>query len=84
MSSIVYDAHGCGIDTHLHIDQADDIVRYCNGYADLVAALTDAKRRMRNCRGAIESNQVVDKDVHGGLTRGMEAIDAALAKAVQS
>lgn len=42
-------------------------------------ALEAAKKRMRNCRGAIESNQVVDKDVHGSLKIGMADIDAALA-----
>lgn len=46
----------------------------------LEEALTAARKRMRNCRGAIESNQVVDKDVHGSLTRGMADIDAALGK----
>lgn len=46
---------------------------------ELVKALEQAKKRMRNCRGAIESNQVVDKDVHGSLTNGMADIDAALA-----
>lgn len=45
---------------------------------ELVKALEAAKKRMRNCRGAIESNQVVDKDVHGSLTRGMADIDAVL------
>jgi len=45
---------------------------------DLQAALTDARKTMRNARGACESNQVVDKDVEGQLTRGMERIDAAL------
>lgn len=46
--------------------------------AELEAALEQAKKRMRNCRGAIESNQVVDKDVHGSLTNGMADIDAAI------
>lgn len=45
----------------------------------LVDALKEARKRMRNCRGAIESNQVVDKDVHGSLTSGMTEIDAVLA-----
>jgi hypothetical protein len=46
--------------------------------AELVKALEQAKKRMRNCRGAIESNQVIDKDVHGLLTNGMADIDAAI------
>lgn len=50
------------------------------GEADLVKALEQAKKRMRNCRGAIESNQVIDKDVHGSLTNGMADIDAALSQ----
>lgn len=46
---------------------------------ELVKALEQAKKRMRNCRGAVESNQVIDKDVHGSLTNGMADIDSALA-----
>ncbi|QHJ81418.1 MAG: hypothetical protein [Bacteriophage sp.] len=42
-------------------------------------ALIAAKTRMRNCRGAIESNQVVDKDVHGSLQNGIRDIQEALA-----
>ena len=44
----------------------------------LVDGIQQARKRMRNCRGAIESDQVVDKDVHGSLTRGMADIDAVL------
>lgn len=51
--------------------------------AEALKALEAAKNRMRNSRGAIESDQVVDKDVHGSLTRGMSDIDAAL-KAIQA
>lgn len=42
-------------------------------------ALIAAKTRMRNCRGAIESDQVVDKDVHGSLQNGIRDIQEALA-----
>jgi hypothetical protein len=42
-------------------------------------ALIAAKTRMRNCRGAIESDQVVDKDVHGSLGNGIRDIQDALA-----
>ena len=42
-------------------------------------ALIAAKTRMRNCRGAIESDQVVDKDVHGSLQNGIRDIQDALA-----
>ena len=42
-------------------------------------ALIAAKARMRNCRGAIESDQVVDKDVHGSLGNGIRDIQKALA-----
>lgn len=41
-------------------------------------ALIAAKTRMRNCRGAIESDQVVDKDVHGSLQNGIRDIQEAL------
>lgn len=44
----------------------------------LRAALSVAWMRMRNARGAVESNQVIDKDVRGTLTRGIEEIDAVL------
>lgn len=42
-------------------------------------ALIAAKTRMRNCRGAIESDQVIDKDVHGSLQNGIRDIETALA-----
>lgn len=42
-------------------------------------ALIAAKTRMQNCRGAIESDQVVDKDVHGSLQNGIRDIQEALA-----
>jgi hypothetical protein len=64
------------------------IVKAVNAYeanqstiAKLTEALESAKKRMRNCRGAIESNQVVDKDVHGSLGNGIRDIDAALSLA---
>lgn len=46
--------------------------------AELEKALEQARKRFRNARGAIESNQVVDKDVHGMMQRGMDEIDATL------
>lgn len=46
--------------------------------AKLRMALAQASYRMRNARGAVESNQVADKDVHGTLTRGMFEIAEAL------
>lgn len=48
--------------------------------ARLREALAGARKRMVNSRGAIESNQVVDKDVRGNLTRGIDDIDAALSE----
>ncbi|MBB3980122.1 hypothetical protein GGQ64_005369 [Rhizobium azooxidifex] len=44
----------------------------------LEAALGQARTSMRNARGAIESNQVEDKDVHRTLTDAMGRIDAVL------
>jgi hypothetical protein len=41
-------------------------------------SLLDIRKSVKNARGAIESNQVVDKDVHGTLTRVLSKIDAAL------
>lgn len=49
--------------------------------ADTVKALNEVRKRTKSARGAIESNQVVDKDVRGSLTWVLETIDAALAKA---
>jgi uncharacterized small protein (DUF1192 family) len=46
--------------------------------AKLRAALIEASTRMKNARSAVESNQVIDKDVHGTLTRGMFEIAEAL------
>ncbi|WP_018900372.1 hypothetical protein [Rhizobium sp. 2MFCol3.1] len=40
--------------------------------------LSSVRNSVKNARGAIESNQVVDKDVHGTLTRVITTIDAAL------
>lgn len=41
-------------------------------------ALRAIKIRARNARGAIESNQVGDKDVHGSMNWIMQTVDAAL------
>jgi hypothetical protein len=47
----------------------------CEG---LRAALAEAQKTMRNCQGAIESNQIEDKDVRRQLIRGQSAIDSAI------
>lgn len=61
-------------------DELDALLLEAKGEIErLRAALRAAKTRMRNCRGAIESDQVIDKDVHGSLARGISDIDAALA-----
>lgn len=46
--------------------------------AELEAGLESAVKTMRNSRGAIESNQVEDKDVWRQLARGIEAARALL------
>jgi hypothetical protein len=46
--------------------------------AKLREALTSVRGSIKNARGAVESNQVVDKDVHGTLSRAIRMIDAAL------
>jgi hypothetical protein len=46
--------------------------------SSLHEVLSSIRQSVKNARGAIESNQVVDKDVHGTLTRVIAAIDAAL------
>ncbi len=46
---------------------------------ELEKALEDARKTMRNARGAIESNQIDDKDVRRQLTTGIERIDATRA-----
>jgi hypothetical protein len=43
--------------------------------ADLIEDLQWVRQRVRNCRGAIESNQVEDKDVRGSLLRITDRLD---------
>jgi hypothetical protein len=45
---------------------------------DLIEDLTWIRKRVRNCRGAIESGQVVDKDVRGALLLITERLDTVL------
>lgn len=40
--------------------------------------MADIRKSVRNAIGAIESNQVVDKDVHGTLTRVLARLDALI------
>lgn len=56
----------------------DDYNKALGEISRLRDALTTVRKRTRNARGAIESNQVVDKDVHGSLTWVLATIDAAL------
>lgn len=46
--------------------------------ARLREALTDTRSCIKNARGAVESNQVHDKDVHGTLSRAVTITEAAL------
>lgn len=55
--------------------------------APMTAAATPGKEllaqirlRIKNARGAIESGQTTDKDVHGSLTKALEMIDRLAAK----
>lgn len=41
-SSIVYDAHGCAVDTHLREDEAEYFVKAVNAHDELVVALKDS------------------------------------------
>lgn len=43
---------------------------------ELKAELAEIRKSIRNAMGAIESNQVVDKDVHGTLKGVLKRIDA--------
>jgi hypothetical protein len=52
--------------------------------ARLRSVLSVAWVRLRNARGAVESNQVVDKDVLGTLSRAITEIDAALSTTSQA
>lgn len=45
----------------------------------LIEDLTWVRQRVRNCRGAIESGQVTDKDVRGSLLRVTERLDEIIA-----
>lgn len=42
--------------------------------------LKQIRLRIKNARGAIESGQITDKDVHGSLTKALEMIDRLAAK----
>ncbi|MCK1543332.1 hypothetical protein IVB12_15560 [Bradyrhizobium sp. 179] len=48
--------------------------------ADLIEDLKWVRQRVRNCRGAIESNQVEDKDVRGSLLRITDRLDDIIAR----
>lgn len=48
---------------------------------ELVEVIQDARRSVNNARSAIETNQVVDKDVHGTLMNLRGRLDAALSRA---
>jgi hypothetical protein len=45
---------------------------------DLLEDLVWIRQRARNCRGAIESGQITDKDVRGSLLRVTERLDAII------
>jgi hypothetical protein len=47
---------------------------------DLIEDLTWIRQRIRNCRGAIESGQMTDKDVHGGLSRVGDRLNDIIAR----
>jgi len=70
------------VDVETLVNVARDNYRDWSAQTDanirLRKALVEASTRMKNARGAVESNQVADKDVHGTLTRGMFEIAEAL------
>lgn len=45
---------------------------------DLIEDLTWVRQRVRNCRGAVESGQITDKDVRGSLLLITERLDLML------
>lgn len=45
---------------------------------DLIEDLTWVRQRVRNCRGAVESGQITDKDVRGSLLLITERLDLIL------
>ncbi len=47
---------------------------------DLIEDLIWIRQRIRNCRGAIESGQMTDKDVRGGLLRVGDRLDGIIAR----
>jgi len=42
------------------------------------------RNSIRNARGAIESNQVVDKDVHGTLSRALDQLEKSIVDVAES
>jgi hypothetical protein len=60
---------------------AASALQYLKAERDALRGTLDAvRKRTKNARGAIESDQVVDKDVHGSLTWVLDTIDAALSQ----
>lgn len=47
---------------------------------DLIEDLTWIRQRVRNCRGAVESGQITDKDVRGSLLRVSDRLDEIIAR----
>lgn len=61
-------------------DTAHEIAAFLRDHQQLYDAMQAVRAAIKNARGAIESNQVVDKDVHGTLSGAISLINAALRK----
>ena len=49
-------------------------------YQEMIALLVESHNTMSNCAGAIETGQVIDKDVHGVLRRRQKTLRNFLKK----
>lgn len=59
-------------------ETAHEIAAYLRDHQQLYNAMQKVRDAIKNARGAIESNQVIDKDVHGTLSRAIVIINAAI------
>ncbi len=78
-SSIVYDALGMGIDTHLSEEQAATIVLACNAHEELVRALIAVGGYLLNAKIDLETGtpkKTAIQTIEGGLS----LVRAAIAK----
>jgi len=63
-----------------YLKVVDENLRLSKENAELVGALRLARNTLDSIRGAVESNQVVDKDVHGLSVARRNEFDTIISK----